>query len=177
MQRVSTRNIAYYGLLIALNIVLTRIGSIRIGGGGVEIVRIGFGSYPLIFTGIVFGPVAGGIVGAIGDFVGYTINPIGPYMPHFTAVAALTGILPGLIMGMFKDKDAKSSIWRLLIAITIGQVITSIFLTPYFMQTLFSVPMITTVPGRVVTQIVQIPMYAYMTKILLNRLSAAIGIN
>ncbi len=50
---MSTRNIAYYGLLIALNIVLTRVGSIRIGGGGVEIVRIGFGGYPVIFAGIV----------------------------------------------------------------------------------------------------------------------------
>jgi len=177
MQKISTRNVAYYGLLIALNIVLTRIGSIRIGGGGVEMVRIGFGSYPLIFTGIVFGPIAGGIVGAIGDFVGFAINPMGPYMPHFTAVAALTGILPGLIMGMFKDRESKTNIWKLLIAITVGQVVTSIFLTPYFMQLLFSVPMITTVPGRVVTQIVQIPLYAYVTKILLNRLPAAMGIN
>ncbi len=52
-KKMSTRNIAYYGLLIALNIVLTRVGSIRIGGGGVEIVRIGFGGYPVIFAGIV----------------------------------------------------------------------------------------------------------------------------
>ena len=175
MRKFSTRDLAYYSLLIALNVVLTRLGSIRIGGGGVEIVRIGFGGYPIIFTGIVFGPAAGAIVGAVGDIIGYFINPMGPYMPHFTMVAALTGIIPGVIMLLFKDKESKTSFWRLLLAIGIGQIITSVFMTPYFMETLFKIPMITTVPGRAITQAVQIPLYAYMTRVLLNRLSIVFG--
>lgn len=177
MQRISTRNIAYYSILIALNIILTRVGSIRIGGGGVEFVRIGFGGYPIIFAGIIFGPLAGAIIGAIGDVIGYFINPIGAYMPHFTIVAALTGIIPGVVIRLFKDKKSKNSFWKLILAIGIGQIITSIFLTPYFLQTLFSVPMITTVPGRIITQIVQIPLYAYMTKVLLNRLNLVLDIS
>ncbi|NLJ99077.1 MAG: folate family ECF transporter S component [Tissierellia bacterium] len=177
MQRISTRNIAYYGLLIALNVILTRIGSIRIGGGGVEFIRIGFGGYPIIFTGIVFGPLAGAIVGAVGDIIGYSINPLGPYMPHFTVVAALTGVLPGIIVLMFKDKKSKINFWKLLLAVAVGQVITSVFLTPYFMKTLFKIPMITTVPGRIITQAIQIPLYAYVTKVLLDRLPAALSTN
>ena len=175
---MSAKNIAYYGLLIALNIVLTRVGSIRIGGGGVEIVRIGFGGYPVIFAGIVFGPLAGGIVGAVGDVIGHFMSPMGPYMPHFTMSAALTGILPGLIIMLFKDKEkSKTSFWKLILAIGVGQVVTSIFMTPYFMETLFSIPMITTVPGRVITQAIHIPLYAYVTKILVNRLSLILRIN
>ena len=173
MQKISTRDIAYYGLLVALNIVLTRVGSIRIGGGGVELVRIGFGGYPVIFAGIVFGPVAGGIVGAIGDIIGHFISPMGPYMPHFTMTAALTGILPGIVIMLFKDEKSKKSFWKLIVAIAVGQIATSIFMVPYFMQTLFSVPMITTVPGRA---IFHIPLYAYVTKILVNRLSMAFEI-
>ncbi len=148
MQKTNTKNIAYFGLLIALNVVLTRVGSIRIGGGGTEIIRIGFGGYPVIFAGIVFGPLAGGVVGAIGDLIGMVVSPMGPYMPHFTLVAALTGIIPGLIMLMFKDSKSKTNFWKLLLAIAIGQIITSVFITPYFMERLFSVPMVTTVPGR-----------------------------
>lgn len=176
MKKLSTRNIAYYSLLIALNVVLTRVGSIRIGGGGVEIVRIGFGGYPVIFAGIVFGPIAGGIVGAVGDIIGMLISPMGPYMPHFTLSAALTGIIPGLVMIMaFKESnESKRSFWKLVVAIGIGQVITSIFMVPYFMQTLFSVPMITTVPGRLVSQAFHIPLYAYVTKILISRLSISL---
>ncbi len=177
MQKLTTRKIAYYGLLIALNIVLTRVGSIRVGGGGVEIVRIGFGGYPVIFAGIVFGPLAGGIVGAVGDVIGHFMSPMGPYMPHFTISAALTGILPGIIMMLFRDKESKSSFWKLTIAIAVGQITTSIFLVPYFMETLFSVPMVTTVPGRVIAQAIHIPLYAYMTRVLVNRLSVALGVN
>ncbi len=177
MQKISTKNIAYYGLLIALNIILTRIGSIRIGGGGVELVRIGFGGYPIIFTGIVFGPLAGGIVGAVGDIIGYFINPMGPYMPHFTMTAALTGIIPGVVILLFNDKKAKSSFGKLTLAIALGQITTAIFLVPYFMKILFSVPMITTVPGRVITQVIQIPLYAYITKILVSRLFVIQNIN
>ena len=170
MQKKNTKNIAYFGLLIALNVVLTRVGSIRIGGGGTEIIRIGFGGYPVIFAGIVFGPLAGGVVGAIGDLIGMVVSPMGPYMPHFTLVAALTGIIPGLIMLMFKDSKSKTNFWKLLLAIAIGQIITSVFITPYFMERLFSVPMVTTVPGRAITQAIQIPLYAYITKVLLQRL-------
>ena len=176
MQKMSTRNITYYALLVALNVVLTRVGSIRIGGGGTEIVRIGFGGYPIIFAGIIFGPIAGGIVGAIGDVIGFYMSPMGPYMPHFTMVAALTGVIPGIIMMLFKEKESKKTFWKLLLAIAIGQIITSIFMTPYFMQTLFDIPMETTVPGRIITQAAQIPLYAYMTRVLVNRLSIAIDI-
>ncbi len=106
------------------------------------------------------------------------MSPMGPYMPHFTISAALTGILPGLVMMFFKHKEeSKTSFWKLILAIGVGQVITSIFMVPYFMQTLFSVPMITTVPGRVVSQAISIPLYAYVTKILVNRLSLILRTN
>lgn len=176
MQKISPKKITYYALLVALNVILTRVGSIRIGGGGTEIVRIGFGGYPVIFAGIIFGPIAGGIVGTIGDLIGMIVSPMGAYMPHFTLVAALTGIIPGIIMMVFKDEESKNSLWKLLLAIGVGQIITSIFMTPYFMQTLFDIPMITTVPGRVITQAIQIPLYAYMTKVLVNRLLIALGV-
>lgn len=168
-RRLSTKHIVYYAILMALNVVLTRVGSIRIGGGGVELVRIGFGGYPIIFAGIAFGPLAGGIVGTIGDIVGYFMSPMGPYMPHFTMTAALTGIIPGIIMMLFKEN--KNSFWELLVAIGIGQIITSVLLVPYFMKILFSIPLVTTIPGRAVSQVVQIPLYAFITQTIQKRLS------
>lgn len=168
-RRLSTKNMVYYAILMALNVVLTRVGSIRIGGGGVELVRIGFGGYPIIFAGIAFGPLAGGIVGTIGDIVGHFMSPMGPYMPHFTMTAALTGIIPGIVMMLFKEN--KNSFWKLLVAIGIGQVITSVLLVPYFMKTLFSVPLVTTIPGRAISQAVHIPLYAFITQTIQKRLS------
>ena len=91
-------------------------------------------------------------------------------MPHFTLSAALTGVIPGLIMLMFKDTKSITSFWKLLLAIAIGQITTSVFMTPYFMERLFSISMVTTVPGRAITQAIQVPLYAYITKVLLQRL-------
>lgn len=177
MKRLSTRNVAIYGMLIGLNVILTRYASIRIGGGGTEAIRIGFGGYPVIFAGIVFGPLAGGIVGAVGDLIGMVVSPMGAFMPHFTLVAALTGIIPGVIMLMFKEPKAKTNFGKLLIAIAIGQVITSVFMTPYFMEKLFSIPMVVKVPERAITQAIQIPLYAYITKTLLQRLPLVLEAN
>ncbi|NLW40260.1 MAG: folate family ECF transporter S component [Tissierellia bacterium] len=174
MRKLNAKNIAYYALLIALNVVLTRVGSIRIGGGGTELVRIGFGGFPIIFAGIVFGPVAGAIVGAVGDIIGMIVSPMGPYMPHFTLNAALTGVIPGLIMMRCKDKGCKTSFVNLLVAIAVGQVTTSIVLWAYFMKTLFGIPLVTILPGRIISQLVNIPLYAYMIKVILSRLPLAI---
>ena len=170
MKKLSTRDIAMYGMLIALNVILTRYASIRIGGDGTEAVRIGFGGYPVIFAGIVFGPLAGGIIGAVGDLIGMMVSPMGAFMPHFTLVAALTGIIPGLAMLVFRDPKAKTNFAKLLFAIALGQIITSVFMTPYFMQKLFSIPMAVKVPERAIVQAFQIPLYAYITKIILQRL-------
>ena len=86
MKRLSTRNMVYLSILISLNIVLTRVASIRIGVGGAEIVRIGFGGFPIIFAGITMGPCRRNSR-CHGDIIGYNINPMGAYMPHFTLSA------------------------------------------------------------------------------------------
>jgi len=176
LRKFKTINLVYYGLLIGLNVILTRVGSIRIGSGGVEIIRIGFGGYPIIFAGIMFGPLAGGIVGALGDIIGMILYPMGPYMPHFTLSAALTGIIPGYIMRNCTSKECKTSFKRLLFAIGIGQIITSIILTPYFLNSLFGVPFFATLPSRLISQAINIPLYAYMTKILISRLYTAVDL-
>lgn len=98
-------------------------------------------------------------------------------MPHFTLSAALTGAIPGLIMMKCKDKECRTSFWKLLLAIGVGQVTTSILLWAYFMKTLFSIPLVTILPGRVISQLVNIPLYAYMTKVLISRLPIALDTN
>ncbi len=177
MKKLDSKSIAYYALLIALNVVLSRVASFRLGAGDVEIARIGFGSFPIVFGGIVFGPVAGGIIGAAGDLVGMMVSPMGRFMPHFTINAALIGIIPGLVMIRCKEKKCMTSFWRLCLAITPGQVIASILLWAYFQNILFGVPYAVILPTRIVSQLINIPIYAYMTKILVTRLPIAIKSN
>jgi len=152
--------------LISLSIILTRILSVRIPLFGVEGIRIGFGALPIIFAGVVFGPAAGGIVGAVADLIGYWINPIGAYMPHFTFTAFLTGFIPGLLI--FYVFKGNKTIWTLLISIAIGQTISSVILVPYFIHILFGAPLKAILIPRLISQPINTPIYAYLTRMLLN---------
>lgn len=167
MRRFTTRQMVYMALLITLNIILTRMASIRIGFGGVEGIRIGFGGLPVVLAGVMLGPLAGGIVGALGDLLGYFVNPMGAFMPHFALTAALRGIIPGLIIF---DSKKVVNFWYTLLAVAVGQTISSLILVPYFLNTLFGIPIIATLPGRLISQALTIPFYAAVTVMLMKRI-------
>ena len=165
--KISSHKITTMGLLIALSIILTRIASLRIAIGGVEGIRIGFGGLPIILGGILFGPLSGGLVGAISDLVGYFINPIGAYMPHFTLTSALTGIIPALVLKL--NQKNESSTLELGIAIAVGQIIISLVLVPYFLHILFGLPWKVLMLPRIVAGPINIFIYTYTISIILKR--------
>ncbi len=165
--KISSHKITTMGLLIALSVVLTRIASLRIAIGGVEGIRIGLGKLPIILGGITLGPLAGGLIGAFSDLLGYFINPIGVYMPHFTLTSALAGIIPATILVLMKKNEP--NVFDLGIAITAGQVITSIILIPYFLNILFGLPWEVLIPPRIVAEPIQIFIYTYTINVILKR--------
>lgn len=161
--RISTQMLTRMALLMALNIILTRWLSVRIPIGGVEGIRIGFGELPVVFAGIFMGPLAGGLVGAVGDMVGYFINPIGAYMPHFTLTAALRGIIPGLfILLVTLGGRREVGIFPLFLAVCITTVVVNIFMVPYFIETLFGLSRVVTVPPRIISSVIGIPAFTVM---------------
>ncbi|MDI9478182.1 MAG: folate family ECF transporter S component [Bacillota bacterium] len=164
--RISTRKLVFLSFLMALSIILTRLFSIRVPIGGVEGIRIGFGALPIIFAGILFGPLPGGIVGALGDLLGYLINPMGAYMPHFTFSSFLTGYIPALLIKTIFKK--RTDFTFLLIAIAIGQLLTSVLLVPYFISSLFGLAMEILIIPRLISQALIIPIYAILIKALLH---------
>ena len=159
---ITTQMLTRMALLIALNIILSRFLSVRVPLGGAEGLRIGFGSLPVIFAGVFMGPVAGGIVGAVGDLVGYFINPIGAYMPHFTLTAALRGIIPGLIILLMTRGRKEMGIFPLFLAVSVTLITVEILMIPYFIETLFGVFRTVLVPPRIIQTIITIPAYSIL---------------
>ncbi|MBE3141014.1 MAG: folate family ECF transporter S component, partial [Thermoplasmata archaeon] len=157
--KISSHKITTMGFLIALSIILTRIASLRVAIGGVEGIRIGLGRLPIILGGIIFGPLAGGLIGAFSDLLGYFINPIGAYMPHFTLTSALTGIIPALVLKLSQKNGP--NVLELGTAIATGQIITSLVLVPYFLHTLFGLPWKILMLPRIVAEPIQIFIYTY----------------
>ncbi|NLJ56176.1 MAG: folate family ECF transporter S component [Firmicutes bacterium] len=156
---MTTRVLTRMALLIALNVILERTLSLRIVLGGVEGIRIGFGPLPVVFAGIFLGPLAGGLVGAVGDLIGFFINPTGPYMPHFMLTAALRGALPGLLILLAGKGRREVGVFPLFLAVASMFVLVNVFLLPYFLETLFGVMRAVTVPPKIGEAVVLIPAY------------------
>lgn len=165
--KYSTKQLVFMALLTSISIILTRITSLRISFAGVEGIRIGLGDLPIIISGIIFGPASGGLVGAVSDIIGYFINPMGAYMPHFTAVKALTGIIPG-IMIRFNAEGYKHPLYLGWI-VFITQLITSVLLVPYFLQVLFGIPLKITILPRIMALGMYTVVFPFIIHILLNR--------
>ena len=88
-----TKNILYLGILVAIEVILTRFFAIQ-----TPIIRIGFGFLPIALAGIMFGPLAAGTAGVLADTIGMALFPKGAYFPGFTLSAFATGALYGLLL-------------------------------------------------------------------------------
>ena len=114
MKKISVKMLVFLGLLVALEIVLNRFLSINAWN-----LKIGFNFVPIAVGGILFGPIGGGIVGALGDFLGAILFPIGPYFPGFT----VTSFLFGVVFGLFLHK--KQTTPNIIFAVLINQCLLS----------------------------------------------------
>ncbi len=157
MQGKSQR-ITFASMFIAMSVVLTRFASIRLAIGGVEGVRIGFGTFPIILGGMLFGPSWGGAIGALADVIGFSLSPGGPYFPHFTLTSALYGVIPGILALLPFRKRTVQILWSVLLP----QVGIGCFLTPYFLHTLFDMPWKVLLIPRLVSTPLNVAFYTFL---------------
>ena len=172
--KLTVHNICCIAMLVALNIILTRVFSIRISFEGIEGIRIGFGTLPVILAGLLLGGKQGFITGVIGDLIGFQLNPSGFYLPTFTLVAGMNGMLAPFMIRWFCNGII--SLKKLVIVIGINNIITSLILTPFLLQLHFGIPVVVTMPGRLIAQAILIPCMAMMVNILIKRLQQS-GVN
>ncbi len=148
----STRRITYMAVFIALSVV---INTMRFGS-------VSFGGFPIIYSGLVLGPVNGLIVGAVSDVLGFIIRPSsGGYNLVFTLTSALTGLIPIMVVKLFKVKYPNYKFYQVLLGIFIGQMLTSVIMAPYFQALLFGKNTFYYYASKAfIKQIVSIPLYA-----------------
>lgn len=142
----NTQTLAIMGLLIALNVVLSRFLSIN-----TQIVKIGFTFVTLFMAGHLFGPVKGAIVGGLGDFIGAILLPFASYFFGFT----LTAMICGFVWGLFTHKQA--SFTKILIAISINQLICSLIINTYWIHYLYGSPFNILLTARISQTLILIP--------------------
>ena len=96
--RFSVRTIAFCALLTAMSIVLARVVGVPVGND----VRVSFEAVPIILAGLLFGPVAGGLVGFCADLLG-SLMTFG-FTPMLCLPPILVGVCCGLIRGWLRDR-------------------------------------------------------------------------
>ena len=137
-QKFTTRTLTTLAMLIAIEVILSRFLSINAWN-----IKIGFGFIPVVIAAILYGPLAGGIVGALSDFIGALLFPIGTYFPGFT----LTSFLMGAVFGLFLYKKQG---WLLgLAAVGINQFILGLFLNTFWISVLYGSPYVPLLATRV----------------------------
>lgn len=107
-QAMTTQKLAYCALLVALSVVLARL-IIPMPNAAT---RFSIEAVPIFLAGMLFGPMAGGLVGFSADFIGCLFSGYG-YNPLF----CLPPILYGVCAGLFRPYlMGKTSLLRLTTA-------------------------------------------------------------
>lgn len=105
---INVKTLVSASMLISLSIILTRFLGVMVPVAGVPGLRISFGSIPIYVSGILFGPLVGGLSGIIADLIGFLMNPMGgAYFPGFTISAAIRGAIPGLVYIVIRSEKIK----------------------------------------------------------------------
>lgn len=95
MKKFTTKQLVVISLLVSLNIVLQ--GMFKIDFAGVT--QFGFSFIPSALIGIIFGPIAGFITGALADVVSFFVFPSNyPFFIGFTLSSAIGPMIYGLFL-------------------------------------------------------------------------------
>lgn len=129
--------------------------------------------FPIILSGFLLGPGYGAMVGAVSDILGYLLYPAGPFFPGFTLTQALTGALPAAIFGRRQVSRLgwKALPW-LLLAIGIGQLVTSVLMVSGFLYLLYELPFWAQATYRGLVQAVHVPLYVWLAWKVLDSLES-----
>ena len=150
MKKFGARTVAALGLLIALNVVLARFCSLNLWN-----LRIGLNFLPIALGALLYGPLAGGLVGAFGDLIGALLFPTGPYFPGFTVSALLTGLIYGWMLYRRREKILPFA----LLAVALDQWVVSFLLNTLWISVLYGSPYGTLLGIRAIQSAVLSPVH------------------
>ena len=159
MSRFSIKSLTLASLLIALEVVLSRFLSISAWN-----TKIGFAFVPVVLAALLLGPLCAGVVGALADFLGALLFPVGAFFPGFTMTAFLMGVCYGLFL------YRKQSFPRILGAVAVHQLVLSLLLNSLWISLLYGSPyrplLLTRLPQCAILSAVQLALIPLIAQLL-----------
>lgn len=100
MKSFSAKKLSVIAMFIALTVILGYVsGFMRVG----NISKISISFIPVYFAAISFGPIVGGFVAAMADFISFIANPTGMYLWQLTILEFIYGFMFGILFSRKKD--------------------------------------------------------------------------
>lgn len=129
--KINTKKICTIAMLVAIAFILGAL-SIRIGAG----IKISFKFLPVFVCSALFGPLMGGLCGALADFLSYFLNPgSGAFMPQITLVEFLYGFSFGLFF--YKSESInKKNVLKTVICLLFNTLVLSLFAMSFILMDL-----------------------------------------
>ncbi len=123
-------------MLAAISIVCGKFLALNL----TEFMRFSFENLPVIFAGIMYGPLAGAAVGAVADLlgsimVGYAINPI------ITVGAAAVGLVGGAAWWLFGNSVKLPLGLSVGLTVGISHIIGSVIIKSLGLMVFYSIPL------------------------------------
>ncbi len=139
-------NMVLIALLIAIQIILSRFGSIP-----TPIMKIGLAFIPIAFASKYIGIKEGMIVAGLGDLLGALLFPIGTYLPQLT----ITAILRAFLLGIIACK--KTNLLTISTAVIVCEVVCSLLINTFWISLLYGDGFIALLPQRLLQSAIMTP--------------------
>lgn len=148
------KKIILTALLLAMLIILSRFLSIK-----TPLLKISFAFIPTMLCAIWLGPKWAVLLNVLGDVIGATLFPTGPYFVGYTISTAITALIYGLLI---YKKEAntyteKQFIIRVIISVILVTAISNIGLNTLWVSITTGKALIVLLGTRIVKELVMIP--------------------
>lgn len=165
MKKVTSRSLAYAGVLIAMNVLLTRFVSIPVG----QVLRFTAGAVPVILSGLMLGPLTGALTGAVGDLIGCAVSGYAPN-PLITLSSALYGVIPALFVSVINRSRAGMKRFMVFLGVIfVTMIITSQGLHVLGLSLLYGMPAKAVFITRIPQTLFLLAINTFLTDIIYSR--------
>lgn len=135
MRKINVRTLTTLSMLIAASIVLSRL----LGFYLTESLRVSFEYFPIILAGIIFGPIAGAIVGGLSDFLGSALFSGMGFFPPLIVGPILAGLLSGLFAKYF-FKNKLDQWWKHIVLVMSVDLLCNLLWGTFALSLLYGTP-------------------------------------
>lgn len=112
-------------LLTAIYVVLHAFTTIVVNA----VIQIRFSPLALALTGALYGPIAAGLSGAVGDLIKCIVRPTGAFFPGFTLGEFVRGFIYGIILYKRKPTALRVAAATICSCVVVDFVLTTLWLT------------------------------------------------